>query len=77
MSWSPGSLGRCSSHLLSWASFQAACSSGLRFPGLAPLVPKHRFFARARMLAKPMAVLSQIVHRYELSMRLWTRCVPQ
>eukprot|EP00972_Heterocapsa_arctica_P008276 1210617-Heterocapsa_arctica.AAC.1 len=44
MLWSPCSLGFCSAHFLICSSFQMACFPGLRFPGLAPMVPRHVFF---------------------------------
>eukprot|EP00972_Heterocapsa_arctica_P084053 12383111-Heterocapsa_arctica.AAC.1 len=61
MSWSPGHLGRWSAHFLTWPSFQVGCFSGLRLPGLAPLVPRQFFLAMALMSVAPTAVLLHIV----------------
>eukprot|EP00972_Heterocapsa_arctica_P066486 9810741-Heterocapsa_arctica.AAC.1 len=55
MSWSPGPLGRWSSHFLSCTSFQTAWFSGLRLPGFAPLIPRHVCLAIARMSVEPIA----------------------
>eukprot|EP00972_Heterocapsa_arctica_P107839 15883103-Heterocapsa_arctica.AAC.1 len=59
MSWSPGSLGRCCFHFVSWALFQTSWFSGLRFPGLASIFPQQGDFARALMFAFPVALVSQ------------------
>eukprot|EP00972_Heterocapsa_arctica_P043809 6468109-Heterocapsa_arctica.AAC.1 len=61
MSWSPCSLGFWFCHLLIWASFQIRWLPGLRFPGLAPLGPKHGFLAKARISVAPTAVLLHMV----------------